>query len=112
VKRVQPLVVRFFRTRTGAEPVRDWLKSLPQLDRKALGDAIRTVQLGWPLGMPVVRKLDSDLWEIRVRLADRIARVLFTRLDHELILLHSFIKNRNEHRGTTWRSRDSGCASC
>jgi len=28
--------------------------------------------------MPLVRKLDVDLWEVRVRLKDRIARVLFT----------------------------------
>src|SRR5712691_710073 len=28
--------------------------------------------------MPLVRKLDKDLWEVRIRLPDRIARVLFT----------------------------------
>ena len=33
-----------------------------------IGEEIRTVQFGWPLGMPLVRKLDVDLSEVRVRL--------------------------------------------
>jgi hypothetical protein len=28
--------------------------------------------------MPLVRKLDKGLWEVRSRLPDRIARVIFT----------------------------------
>ena len=42
--------------------------------------------------MPVVRKLEPDLWEIRSRLDKRIARVLFTLQDDTMILLHGFIK--------------------
>jgi hypothetical protein len=47
---VPKLTVRFFRTAQGGEPVRQWLKDLPAVDRKAIGDEIRTVQFGWPLG--------------------------------------------------------------
>ena len=36
------LPVRFFRTSEGREPVRDWLKGLPDEERKAIGDDIRT----------------------------------------------------------------------
>jgi phage-related protein len=86
------LNARFFRTTAGVEPVRDWLKSLPSLERKAIGDEIRTVQFGWPLGMPIVRKMESSLWEVRVRLTNRIARVLFTVIEGEMILLHGVIK--------------------
>jgi len=86
------LAVRFFRSSQGNEPVREWLRSLSSTDRKLLGEEIRTVQLGWPIGMPVVRKLDADLWEIRVRMKDGIARVLFTIEAKEAILLHGFIK--------------------
>ena len=89
---IPKLVVRFFRTTQGNEPVREWLKSLPAADRKTIGDEIRTVQFGWPVGMPLVRKLDADLWEVRVRLAERIARVLFTVEKGEAVLLHGFIK--------------------
>lgn len=47
----------FFRTAAGREPVRDWLKELPTRDRKAIGDDIRAVEFGWPMGMPLVRPL-------------------------------------------------------
>jgi len=86
------LAVRFYRTAQGHEPVREWLRALPAADRKAIGEEIRTVQIGWPLGMPIVRKLDADLWEVRVKLTDRIARVLFTVEEGVAVLLHGFIK--------------------
>ncbi len=72
------LTVVFFRSRTGNEPVREWLKSLPLEDRKIIGEDIKTVQFGWPLGMPVVRKLEPGLWEVRSRLKNGVARVIFT----------------------------------
>ncbi|MSQ69439.1 MAG: type II toxin-antitoxin system RelE/ParE family toxin [Gammaproteobacteria bacterium] len=86
------LTVRFFRSTQGREPVREWLKALPGADRKIVGDEIRTVQFGWPVGMPLVRKMDDGLWEVRVDLAERIVRVLFTVLDGEAVLLHGFTK--------------------
>jgi hypothetical protein len=55
------LAVRFFRTEQGNEPVREWLKELPAADRKAIGDEVRAVQYGWPVEMPLVRKLQADL---------------------------------------------------
>ena len=72
------LEVRFYTSRMGAEPVRDWLRELPREARKVLGEDIKTVQLGWPLGMPLVRKLEPGLWEVRSRIPAGIARVLFT----------------------------------
>jgi antitoxin HicB len=56
------LEVRFFKTDAGSEPVRDWLRELSAIDRKTIGEDIKTVQFGWPIGMPLVRKLDKDLW--------------------------------------------------
>ena len=46
------LAVKFFANSLGTEPVRDWLKSLVAIDRKTIGEDIKTVQLGWPLGSP------------------------------------------------------------
>ncbi|BDC38462.1 hypothetical protein PTKU15_17590 [Paraburkholderia terrae] len=57
-----------------------------------IGEDVKTVQFGWPLGMPLVRKMGLDLWEIRITLPQRIARVLFTVVDAKMILLHGFIK--------------------
>jgi phage-related protein len=90
--RKAPLEVVFFRTEGGAEPVREWLKKLPKRDRKAIGEDIKTAQFGWPLGMPLVKKLEKGLWEIRSRLGNRIARVILTMQKGHIVLLHGFIK--------------------
>ena len=50
------------------------------------------MQFGWPVGMPLVRKLGADLWEVRVRIDRRTARVLFTVVEGEAVLLHGFVK--------------------
>ena len=84
----------FFRTEAGGEPVRDWLKELSSDDRKRIGADIKTVEFGWPIGMPVCRPLGRALYEVRTTLSqNRIARVLFY-IDKQdrMVLLHSFIK--------------------
>jgi phage-related protein len=87
------LAVVFFRTELGREPVREWLRSLDKADRKVIGEDIKLVQFRWPLGMPLVRKIEVDLWEVRSRLTGRrIARVLFTAYEGQMVLLHGFIK--------------------
>ena len=72
--------------------MREWLTDLPREQRRLVGIEIKTVQMGWPIGMPVVRKLDIGLWEVCVDLGDTIARVLFTVVGSNMILLHGFIK--------------------
>ena len=42
----------FFRLESGSEPVREWLKSLPKDERKAIGEDIAYVQFKWPIGKP------------------------------------------------------------
>ena len=86
------LEVVFYRTASGNEPVREWLQGLGKPDKQAIGGDIKTVQYGWPLGMPVVRKLESGLWEVRSTLENRIARVIFTVHGDKMVLLHGFIK--------------------
>jgi phage-related protein len=88
----QILAVAFFATTSKNEPVREWLRSLPREERRIIGEDIKAVQFGWPLGMPLVRKLDKGLWEVRSRLPGRIARVLFTINESRMVLLHGFIK--------------------
>ena len=86
------LRVFFYRTAAGNEPVREWLKALPPEDRKIIGDDLKTAQYGWPLGMPLIRKLEAGLWEVRSRLQGRTARVIITVEDATMVLLHGFIK--------------------
>lgn len=67
------LRVVFFKTEAGREPVREWIKSLPREEQHVIGSDMRAVQYGWPLDMPLVRKLEEDLWEMRSTLGNRIA---------------------------------------
>ena len=85
----------FYRTEAGGEPVRAWLKSLPSReDRKRIGEDIKTVEFGWPVGMPVCRSVGGGIYEVRSDLAqNRIARVLFYfDRNGRMVLLHGFIK--------------------
>jgi len=86
------IAVRFYRSLNGVEPVRNWLKQLAKKQKKIIGEDIKTVELGWPIGMPLVRSLGKKLWEVRITLPNEIARVIFVVIDSEMILLHAFIK--------------------
>ena len=96
MERLPILFVRFFMTEAGTEPVRDWLRTLSATDRKLIGENIKTVQFGWPLGMPLVDHLGGDIWEVRSRLDTRIARMLFANEGNIMILLHAFIKKQQK----------------
>jgi len=85
----------FYQTEGGREPVREWLKALPYPDdRKRIGEDIKTVEFGWPLGMPTCRAMGQGVFEVRTRLMhNRIARVLFyVDARNRMVLLHGFIK--------------------
>jgi phage-related protein len=87
------LPARFFRSDAGREPVREWLKSLDLEDRKTIGEDIKDVEFSWPIGMPLVRSLGHELWEVRSSLPrGRIARVIFCVEYRNMVLLHGFMK--------------------
>lgn len=86
--------VAFFRTRDGAEPVREWLRSMPKEDRQQIGVDLKTVEYGWPIGMPTCRALGEGLWEVRTKLRDREARVIFFFEGANMILTHGFVKKQ------------------
>jgi phage-related protein len=82
----------FFKTDRGNEPVREWLLTLAKAQRKIIGDDVLKVQYCWPIGKPLVRNLGEGLWEVRSRMGDQIARVIFCVEGATMVLLHGFIK--------------------
>lgn len=46
--------------------------------------------------MPLVRKMELGLWEVRSDLTGGIARVLFITQNGQMVLLHCFIKKSNK----------------
>jgi phage-related protein len=88
----------FYRTEAGGEPVREWLRSLNKDEKRAIGEDIKTVELGWPIGMPLSKPLGSGLHEVRTQLGgNRIARVIFY-IDKQqrMVLLHGFVKKTSK----------------
>ena len=91
------LDVIFYRTELGSEPVREWLQALTKADKKTIGEDIKTVQFGWPLGMPLVDSLGHGLWEVRSKLLyGRIARILFFMDENTMVLVNGFIKKKQK----------------
>lgn len=76
----------------GNEPVREWLRQLPENERFHIGDDIKRVQYCWPLGLPLVRPMGDGLFEVRSRLPLRDARTFFYFNAGRIVILHAFIK--------------------
>jgi phage-related protein len=84
--------VVFFETANEKQPVREFIKKLSKEDQKEVGADIRVVQDSFPVGLPLVRKLKPELWEIRSFIKDGISRVFFTFFSKKIILLHAIVK--------------------
>jgi phage-related protein len=90
---VTEIPVVFYRTAAGAEPGQGMVTEL--VDRRSQDDRIdlATLQVGWPIGMPLCRSLGAGLWEVRSKLANnRIARLIFFVAEGRIGVLHGFIK--------------------
>jgi phage-related protein len=53
---------------------------------------LATVQVGWPVGMPLCRPLGGGLWEVRSSMSNnRIARLVFFVAEGRIGVVHGFI---------------------
>ncbi len=83
----------FFRSESGREPVREWLRSLPKEERVVIGLDLQRLEYRWPIGMPHARPLGGGLHEVRSNLpTGRTARLIFFVADERLIVVTGFIK--------------------
>jgi phage-related protein len=90
------ITAAFYRTPSGNQPVKDWLAGLSKEDRKIVGEALATVEFGWPVGMPACRPVKgSPLWEVRptIKKGRVEARVIFGIVSDKMLLLHGFEKD-------------------
>ena len=91
--RLKKLPAVFFATGGGKQPVREWLHTLDEEDRRVIGYDIATAEFGWPVGMPLCRSLGAGLWEVRSNISSgRIARIIFAVVNEQMVLLHGFVK--------------------
>ena len=90
IKRIPAI---FFQTEAGSEPVRSWLNGMAREDRRLIGEDIKSVEFGWPIGMPTCRPLGDGLWEVRTDLqGNRISRVFYVDTRQRMVLLHGILK--------------------
>jgi hypothetical protein len=89
---MKKITVLFFRTTAGGQPVREWLLDLSEADRKIVSKDIYTVEVGWPVGMPVCENITGypDIKAVRSTIRDGKveARVYFAIDGNNMILLH------------------------
>jgi hypothetical protein len=60
INRLKPIPLAFWRSASGQEPVREWLKALSAEDKRAIGRDIAPIRLAdWPAGLP-----SSQRWPV------------------------------------------------
>lgn len=88
----------FFRTESGNEPVRDWLRAMSADDRRLIGEDIKTVEFGWPIGMPTCKPIGDGLYEVRTNLPGNRIVCVFFYVDRigRMVLLHAIVKKTQQ----------------
>ncbi len=86
--------IAYYESSSGRYPVAKFIESL---DVKSKAKIARTIDLleefGANLGMPYVRYLENQLWELRVRYSHKRHRIIYFLYNgREFVLLHGFTK--------------------
>jgi phage-related protein len=82
----------FYRTKSGNEPVREWLRDLPKHVRHEIGTDIAAVQRTWPVGRPLVGQFGSGLYEVVTTVGRNEYRVFFCIVGSVMVFLHGVQK--------------------
>jgi len=90
--------VVFYRDEHGGSPVREFLQSLDDEARASIGWAIEQLRVrNVRAGMPLVRHLEGDLWELRRESRTNIYRLLyFFFRGRRIVFVHGFQKKTQQ----------------
>lgn len=87
--------VLFYETASGNEVVLDFVRQLSAGEKKVVGEDLKAVQIGFPIGLPLCRPLGDGLYEIRSSLpSKRELRLIFffDRARQCLLVVHALFK--------------------
>jgi phage-related protein len=87
--------VLFYQTASGNEIVLDFIRSLSDDEKKVVGEDLKAVQIGFPMGLPLCRSVGDGLYEVRSSLpSKREFRLIFffDRQRQSLAVMHALIK--------------------
>jgi phage-related protein len=93
----QILFTRFYRSPAGAEPVREFLRSLPRDARLKCGRYMQ--QLEWQgLGLRTshLKKLTREIWELRPEYEGIEYRLYFGVNGSEVVYVHAIVKKQQK----------------
>jgi phage-related protein len=91
-KPVPKLGCVFYRTASGDEPVREWLRALDAEICATIGKDILKIQWRWPISKPLVGTFGEGLYEVRSAHHGNIYRVFFCIEGSSMVLLHGLMK--------------------
>lgn len=63
--------VLFYETLSGNKIILEFIRGLSAEDKKVVGEDLKAVQIGFPMGLPLCRPLGDGLYEIRSSLPSR-----------------------------------------
>ena len=94
---MEPAHVVLYEGASGRRPVADFLDRLTNRQRAKVLDVLTMLEeAGQRLGPPWLKKIDGDLWEVRVQ-ADKVqVRILLCQAGRELVLLHGLKKKADK----------------
>jgi phage-related protein len=87
--------VLFYETASGNKVVLEFIRDLPAEDRKVVGEDLKTLQMRFPMGLPLCRPLGDGLYELRSTLpSKREFRLIFffDSLFQTVAVMHALIK--------------------
>lgn len=84
--------VRFYQETSGKVPVLEWLKEFNKEERKVIDRDIKYTQYTWPWKMPLIKPMGAGLFEIRIKLKNRQARIFYVLHEGVIVLLHGIVK--------------------
>lgn len=87
--------VTFYKTAAGNEVVLDFIRQQPRPDRRVIGEDLKTVEVGYPIGMPLCKHLVDDLWEVRSTVPSKQEVRLIYYFDsgrQHIVVVNGFIK--------------------
>lgn len=89
--------VIYYHTKTGDNPVKEFLDKRPSAKLKALRILSHIEEYGLTTAIPHIKKLaGTPLWEIRILGQDNVRILYITKAEKQILLLHAFEKKTDK----------------
>jgi len=89
--------IELYESASGNQPVADFIAALKPGEQAKIARAIDLLkEYGPSIGMPYVRHMADDLWELRVPFGGQAFRLLFFISGNTLVVVHAFSKKTSK----------------